>query len=143
MARCLSQGAGLAPPRDPAINQARVTCCHVIGSKAQAFHHAGPEPFNQRVCRLDQVPGSGAPSFGFQIQRNGAFAPIHGRAGVFGGFFLVCSTVHHNHVRAHVGQHHPGKGAWANTGKFNNSQAVQGADGRLGEGAGVHGVGPG
>jgi hypothetical protein len=102
------QRAALAPAGHASVNQPRIAREHRIGPQAQALHHAGTEALDQRVGLARQ--------FERGLHAAGRFHVQGDRAPAAHGHVVPALAVHaqvrrlravdHQHVGAHVGQHH-------------------------------------
>jgi hypothetical protein len=117
----------LSPARHAAVDEARVARETDVGAEAEALHHAGPEPLDQRVGALDHPERGGDRLGALQIERHAAAAALHDvpmrlarrGAGHRGG------AVDPQHLGAHVGEHHRGERPRADARELEDADSSQ------------------
>ena len=125
MAGGLRQRAFLAPAGHAAIDQARIARLHHVGPEPEPLHHAGPKAFDQRIGIGQQVEHLRHRGLVLEVELDDlASAPRH-RLHVL----LGADAIERHHLRAHVGQHHAGKGTGADAGEFDDAETCQRAGG--------------
>jgi hypothetical protein len=102
----LRQAPRLPPTGHAPVDEPRIAFQAHVGAQAQAFHHAGPEAFDEDVARHGQPEGGLGAGRRTQVQRHAPAAAgrhIRGTASRTGAHDL-------DHLGAEVGRHHAAKG---------------------------------
>ena len=125
MAGGLRQRTFLAPAGHAAIDQARIARLHHVGPEPQSLHHARPKAFDQGVGIGQEVEHLRDRSLVLEIEFDDLAAASRHRFQVLPG----ADAIERHHLRAHVGQHHAGKGTGSDAGEFDDAKARQRAGG--------------
>src|SRR5210317_446251 len=97
----------LAPARHPAVDESRVPLGAHVGTDAEALHHPGAEPLDERIGLADEVEEGGDSIGMLQIEGDVATSALEhvepgvGRDPADGG-----GTVDADDVGPHIGKHH-------------------------------------
>jgi hypothetical protein len=103
----MRQRPGLAPTRHPAVDEARVARQAHVGAKAKVLHLSRTHAFEQAVGLLREFQHDLDAMRRFEIDGNRSLAAMLDRrraeVGVRTG--RLCA-LHHDHIRAKIGQQH-------------------------------------
>jgi hypothetical protein len=113
-------GPVLAPAGHAAVDQPRVPPARRLRTEAEAFHHAGPEAFDERVGGLGHAQ-HGLDCLGLlQVQRQRAAIA---QRDVLARALGAVRALDPDHVGAEIGEQHGAKGTRADSGDFKYAEA--------------------
>ena len=127
MARRVRVGAGLAPTRHAAIDEARVARKTVVGPDAETFRDAWAESLDEHVGLLDEVEHRGDALGVLEIDADRASAPGEDiePCTVGGAATHAFRSVDAKNVGAQIGEHHGAERPRADSRDLENLQSVQ------------------
>ncbi|OIQ66162.1 hypothetical protein GALL_522720 [mine drainage metagenome] len=115
------QRAFLAPAGHAAIDEPRVPRLHYFGAEPEPLHHPRPKAFDQRIGMFKEVEHLRDRRLVLQVEFDDLASPPGRRFEVLSS----ADAIERDHLRAHIRQHHAGKRAGPDAGKFDDPETGQ------------------